>query len=120
LVIVVGVVWALAIWRILVATAEYVFFTFENFSGQEVTPALEWGLLALALVGAALWALATPRDRRIVELHLHTTQLLSGTLFVLMGLLLLNGTLATFNTLVPPDLAIWFAGIEDKLIGLFN
>jgi hypothetical protein len=41
-------------------------------------------------------------------------------MFVLLGLLFLNGSLATFNTLVPPDLAIWFAGMEDRIIELFN
>jgi hypothetical protein len=53
-------------------------------------------------------------------LHLHTTQLVSGVLFILLGILLLNGTLATFNSLVPPDLALWFAGIEDRLIEVFG
>jgi hypothetical protein len=56
----------------------------------------------------------------MVPLHLHTTQLVSGTLFILMGLFLLSGTLASFNNLVPPDLALWFAEFEDKLITLFS
>ena len=37
-----------------------------------------------------------------------------------MGVLLLNGTLASFNSLVPPDLAIWFADLEEQLITLFG
>jgi hypothetical protein len=37
-----------------------------------------------------------------------------------MGLFLLSGTLASFNSLVPPDLALWFAEFEDKLITLFS
>lgn len=41
-------------------------------------------------------------------------------LFIFMGILLLNGTLASFNSLVPPDLALWFAELEDKLITIFG
>jgi hypothetical protein len=37
-----------------------------------------------------------------------------------MAVLMLNGTLADFNALIPPDLAIWFSGLEDQLIGLFS
>jgi hypothetical protein len=37
-----------------------------------------------------------------------------------MALLLLNGTLAQFNSLIPPDLAIWFADFEDGLVQLFS
>jgi hypothetical protein len=55
-----------------------------------------------------------------MQLHLHTTQLVSGMLFIFMGILLLNGTLASFNSLVPPDLALWFAELEDKLITIFG
>jgi hypothetical protein len=33
-----------------------------------------------------------------------------------MGYLMVNGTLASFNTLIPADLAIWFADLEDKLV----
>jgi cytochrome c-type biogenesis protein len=116
----VGAVWALAIWRILVAAAQYAFDNFETFAGQSVTPGLEIGLLVVALVGAALWVFTSPGEGRRTMLHLHTTQLLSGGLFILLGVLLLNGTLASFNSLVPPDLAVWFAGIEDKVIGFFG
>ncbi|UCG24753.1 MAG: hypothetical protein JSW55_01790, partial [Chloroflexota bacterium] len=58
-------------------------------------------------------------DRR-TTLQLHSTQLLSGVLFVFMAVLMLNGTLAEFNALIPADLAIWFAGVEDQLINLFG
>jgi hypothetical protein len=104
----------------MVAVAQYAFINFESLAGRQFTAAHEWGLLAIALLGAIVWALATPAAGRRVALHLHSTQLFSGVLFILMGILLLNGTLARFNTLIPPDLAIWFAGIEDRLITLFN
>jgi cytochrome c biogenesis protein CcdA len=119
-IIIVGIIWALAIWRILAGATEYAFFNFDFFAGQEFTLAHELGLLAIALLGVILWIFTSPSRERQVQLQLHSTQLISGVLFILMGLLLLNGTLTTFNSLVPPDLAIWFAEIEDKIISLFG
>jgi cytochrome c-type biogenesis protein len=115
-----GLVWAFFIWRILVSVGEYAFFNFDYFAGQEFTAIHEYGLLALALVGIGLWLITGSGVLSRVPLHLHTTQLFSGTLFILMGLLMLSGTLASFNSIVPPDLALWFADIEDQLIGLFS
>ncbi len=80
----------------------------------------EIGLLVVAIVGVLLWLLTSPSRERRLQLHLHSTQLVSGMLFILMGILLLNGTLASFNSLVPPDLAIWFAEFEENLIGIFS
>jgi hypothetical protein len=74
----------------------------------------------VAVLGAALWVFTSPGREKEVQLHLHSTQLVSGALFIIMGLLLLNGTLAQFNSLIPPDLAIWFADFEDGLIRLFS
>ncbi len=116
----VGLIWALAIWRILAAVVQYAFFNFDAFATQEFGLIHEIGLLVVAILGVLLWLLTSPNKERRVQLHLHTTQLASGALFILMGLLLLNGTLATFNSLVPPDLALWFAEFEDKLITLFS
>jgi len=116
----VGLVWALAIWRILVAAGQYAFLNTEFFAGQEFSTVHEIGLLAVAVLGVLLWILTSPRRERKVQLHLHSTQLVSGFLFIFMGILLLNGTLASFNSLVPPDLALWFAEFEDKLITLFS
>ena len=72
-----------------------------------------------ALLGVALWIL-TGRQKGPVTLHLHSTQLISGFLFIILGLLMISGMLAYFNSLIPPDLAIWFAGIEEWLINLFS
>jgi cytochrome c biogenesis protein CcdA len=117
--LVVSLVWALAIWRILVASGQYAFDNLNFFAGQEFTSVHEFGLLAIVLAGAALWAFSSTGDRR-TTLQLHSTQLFSGVLFIFMALLMLNGALADFNSFVPADLAIWFAGIEDGLLGLFS
>ena len=115
--IVIGLVWALAVWRILVAIVRYVFFD-ALFAG-EFTALYEFGLLVVALVGVVVWIFTSSGERQ-VDLHLHSTQLASGILFIVVGFLMLDGQLTTFNRLVPPDLAVWFIDIEDKLIALFS
>ena len=115
--IVVGLVWALAIWRILVEVAQYAFF--DPFTGPQWTSFHEYGLLAVVLAGAALWAFTNPGGK-ITNLELHSTSLVSGILFVLLGLLMLGGQLATFNSIVPPDLALWFADFEEAVFRRFS
>ena len=116
---VIGIVWALAIWRVLAALGQYLFRNLDFFTGQQFTIGHEYGLLVIAIASVALWVFTTPGDR-ITTLQLHSTQTFSGVLFIFMAVLMLNGTLASFNSLIPPDLAIWFAGLEDQLIELFS
>ncbi len=73
----------------------------------------------LALAAVVLWIFTSPGERQ-VTLHLHSTQAISGVLFVAMGWLMLSGQLAAFNSIIPPDLAIWFADLEDGLVQLFQ
>jgi cytochrome c-type biogenesis protein len=117
--IVEALVWALALWVVLIALTGYAFENLTFFAGRELTVIHQVGLLLLVIAGAALWVFTGQGERR-TDLELHSTQLASGVLFVLMAVLMLNGTLAEFNALIPPDLAIWFAGLEDQLIGIFN
>jgi cytochrome c-type biogenesis protein len=55
------------------------------------------------------------------DLYLHSANIVSGLLFVALGLLMLTGRLTMLNNLVPDDLAIraaqLFANIEEWLIG---
>jgi hypothetical protein len=118
-VMVVGLVWALAIWRILAAAMDYAFRHFDAFAGQQMTAGHEIGLLAVAVAGVALWIFTGPAERK-VTLYLHSTQLISGALFVLVGILLLSDAMATFNNLIPIELALWFAGLEERLIVFFS
>lgn len=117
--IVLALMWGLVIWRILVAAAEYAFRHFDFLAGQQFASVHEIALLILALGGAVLWVVTSP-EGKTVTLHMHTTQAISGLLFIMLGLLMLSGRLATFNSLVPPDLAIWFADLEDQLLIFFN
>jgi cytochrome c-type biogenesis protein len=116
---VLGALWALAIWRILVAAANFALSEFHTLTARPLSPLQEYGLLVVALLGVLLWIM-TSTERGPIQLRLHSTQLLSGALFIAMGLFLLSGLLTYFNSLIPPDLAIWFAGIEDALINFFS
>ncbi len=118
-VFVVAAVWALAIWRILAAVGKYAFHNFAVFNGQTFTTGHQIGLLVVALLGAALWTFTSSGEKR-TTVHLHTTQLISGALFILMGVLMLEAQLSYFNNLIPPEMAEWLAGIEERLISLFN
>jgi cytochrome c-type biogenesis protein len=108
--IVVGVVWALAIWRILVPVTEYAFRRFAFLEGRQMTTGLEVGLLVLTLLGAALWVFTSPKERR-TTVHLHTTQLVSGALFILIAILMLEGQLTLINGLFQQ----WFAKIDEVM-----
>jgi cytochrome c biogenesis protein CcdA len=117
--LVIALVWALAIWRVLVAALDYAFFNFNLFAGQTVTLGHEVGLLIVTLLGAALWVYTGSEERK-VTVHLHSTQLISGALFILLAVLMLNGTLTSINSLVGKyEFAEWFLILEEKFIALF-
>lgn len=115
----VGAVWALVIWRILVAVGNFALSEFHTLAARPLEPWQTYGLLGIAVLGVVLW-IVTGRERGPLTLHLHSTQLISGALFIILGLLMISGILAYFNSLIPPDLAIWFADFEEWLIGFFT
>mgnify|MGYP002713009909 CR=1 FL=1 len=116
---VVALIWALAIWQVAVAAVEYAFRKVAYFNGYEFSGGIEIGLLLLAVAGAALWTFTSSEEKKTV-VRLHSTQLISGGLFIVMGLLMLNGQLAAFNNIIPPELAEWLAVQEERLIGIFS
>jgi cytochrome c biogenesis protein CcdA len=118
-VFVVASIWALAVWRITVAVVEYAFRNVLFFKGYEFTLGLEIGLLVLAIAGAALWTFTSSEEKKTV-VHMHSTQLISGGLFIVMGILMLEAQLSYFNNIIPPELAEWLATQEDKLINIFS
>lgn len=115
----VGAVWALVVWRILVAAGNYALSPANTLAARVLEPWQSIGLLGVAILGVVLW-IVTGNQRGPMTLHLHSTQLVSGVLFIVLGLLMISGVLAYFNSLIPPDLAIWFADIEEWLIQLFT
>ncbi len=110
---VVALVWALAIWRIAAAFAQYAIENFAFLSGATYSLALELGILALLVAGAVLWTVTSSASRR-VTVHLHTTQLISGALFLLLGLLMLEGQMGLVNG----ALVRWSAVVDERMLRL--
>jgi cytochrome c-type biogenesis protein len=117
--LVVTLIWAAAIGYILLVIAEYAMIHSDLFSGQALTLGHQLGIGVIVVLGALLWVFTSPDGRRLT-VNLHTTQIVSGVLLILLGVLMLNGTLAAFNNLIPPDLALWFIDLEDSLIAFFT
>ncbi|MCP4357399.1 MAG: cytochrome c biogenesis protein CcdA [Chloroflexi bacterium] len=116
----VALIWALAFWRIAVAVVAYAFRVYPAFSGQELTLVHELGLLAIFVLGAALWTFTSPGSRH-TTVHLHSTQLISGALFILIAVMMLDGSLTSINgLLVNSPLSEWFIELEETIVGLFN
>lgn len=116
---VVALLWALAIWRIMAAVVSYLFRTYPLFAGQPFTLGHEIGLLALAVAGAALWTFTSPGSRR-TTVHLHSTQLISGALFVMIAWLMLSGSLTAVNgLLVNSPIAEWLVNFEANIADFF-
>jgi cytochrome c biogenesis protein CcdA len=113
--ILVTAVWALAIWGILVAVTKYSFVTFDSFAGQTYATTHTIGLLIVSLLGALLWASTSPgglQQKR--ELHLHTTQLVSGVLFLILGVLMLNGRMSEITGRFANGESLFY-GVEERI-----
>ena len=61
-------------------------------------------LLGVLILLALIWS-RFPANRGTTDVRLHSTQLISGILFIFMGLLLLNNRLTIFNSLASTGLA---------------
>lgn len=112
-VFVVALVWTLAIWRIVVAAVEYAFQRIALFGGQEFTAVHEYGILLILLLGAVLWVLTGSQERR-TTVHLHSTQLISGGLFILLGLMMLESQMGLINGL----LTQWSAEVDETMLNV--
>ena len=81
--------------------------------GIEYSLVLELGILVLLVVGAVLWTVTGSESRR-PTINLHTTQLISGALFVLLGLLMLEGQMGLVNG----ALVRWSAVVDERMLQL--
>lgn len=119
-VFIVSLIWGLAFWRILIAVVEYMYLSYPVLAGQSFTIWHEVGLLVLSVAGAALWTFTSTGKQRTV-IHLHSTQLISGALFIFIALLMLNGSLTWVNGLLTrSDYAEWFIRLEEGIVNLFS
>jgi cytochrome c-type biogenesis protein len=113
--LVVGLIWALAIWFILMSFADYLFFHVEALGRQELTTFHRVGMLVIAVLAVGLWIAAGPNKGRI-DLHLHSTQLVSGVLFIMLGVMMLSGQLTAFNQLATTPLSECVIAVEDQIV----
>jgi cytochrome c-type biogenesis protein len=117
----VALVWGLLLWRVLVAAANYWLSPYNTLNSRPLVLWQELALLAVAVAGTLLWFFTrNTEDRSRTHLDLHSTQILSGALFIMIGLFMISGRLSDFNSLIPTDLALWLAGVEDALIHFFS
>ncbi len=117
---VVAFIWALAVWRIIVSVANYLTRPLGPMPAFEFTQTHEIGILLLVLIAAVLWILTSSKERQIV-VHLHSTQLISGALFIMIGLLMLNDKLTVFNNRISTDLyETYIIGFEEWLVHIFT
>ena len=118
--LIISLIWSLAVWQILLALTGYAFDNVVALDGQVVTAVHTYGILVLALAGAFLWTFYKGQEK--VQLHLHTTSLFSGVLFLAMGVFMLSGQL-TLITAWANELTAnseWFAELEEGLFNLFQ
>jgi cytochrome c-type biogenesis protein len=115
----VALIWALAVWRILAAAIQYAYWNLAMFDGLRYTAVQEIGLLVFAVLGAALWTVTSGQKQR-QTVYLHSTQLISGALFIIIGILMLEAQMAYFNNLIPDWLYEYIAVAESFLVGLFS
>ena len=118
--IIVSLIWGLAAWMILFGIARYVSVNFSD-TGILATNVLV-GLGVVAVVGAILYNYTIGQGNNKVDLHLHSTSIFSGVLFLFMGYFMLNGRLsqitAWFNQLTAE--AEWFVFLEERLFMFFQ
>ena len=116
----VALIWALAIWRILVAVFEYAFRAYDIFWWTRPLPLAMKLACWLSLFWERRYGRLPAVKKKRVVVKLHSTQLISGALFIVIAILMLNGTLASINSLISPDLALWFVELEEKFIAIFG
>jgi len=51
---------------------------------------------------------------------LHSTNIFSGLLLIILGIALTMGYITYINSLIPIEIQIWFSGIEETFLHLFT
>lgn len=119
--ILIALVWGLTAWLVLFGIARYVNVNVIS-SNTALATGVVLGLGAIAVIGAILYNYTVGDGNTKVDLHLHSTSIFSGILFLGMGYFMLNGRLsqitAWFNRLTAD--AEWFAILEENLFMLFQ
>ena len=118
--VVVAIIWGLTAWLIIFGLVRYGSINFDLNIGSSVSTII--GIGVLAVLGAILYNYTLGGGNEKTDLHLHSTSIFSGVLFLAMGYFMLNGRLsqitAWFNQLTAE--AEWFAILEERLFMLFQ
>ena len=116
----VAIIWGAAIWMVLYGVARYVGVNVGGAASISVGVVIGLGLIAI--VGAILYNYTLGEGNNKTPLHLHSTSIFSGVLFLAMGYFMLNGRLsqitAWFNRLTAETEL--FAEAEFWLFSLFQ
>lgn len=121
----IGVIWAVTAWWVIQALLSYAFGNFATFGGRELAAFQSVGILVIALIGAVLWAFTLGGGESRTELHLHSTSLVSGVLFIFLGYFMLSGRMTAITARLT-ELTTqmeWYNNLldaEDWLYGIFN
>ncbi len=54
------------------------------------------------------------------EFHLHSNNMVAGLLFIILGILMVTGYLTYLNRALPIEIQVWFADVEEWLLGVLD
>ena len=113
----IGLIWTLAIWRILVAAMQYTFLLSCPHHSL-CCPGKSGFVAGCRRRCCTVDVYESIGKSRRTALNLHSTQLISGALFIILGLLMLNGTLATLNSVLTE--IEWIDNLRYALVERFS
>lgn len=111
--------WSLVVGFLLTAVVRYGFEHWAVFGGQTFTAGHTAVLFVIAILGGLLWLYTGQGLGNKTELHLHTTQLVSGVLFLTLGVLMLNGEMARITAMLSGG-ETWLIEVEEALYRLLQ
>ncbi len=119
---VVTALWGIAAWLILQGVVKYGIHNVENFFVPELTTNVIIGLLLFSAAGGIGYLFFTGRLRERTELHLHSTSLFSGGLFLLMGWFMLDGRMEQIVSwsIQLANESEWYQELELMVFNLFQ
>ena len=120
--LVISVLWAIPFWLISMGLVEYSGRHIEVLNGRELTLELSVALLVFVVAGSVIIGTLLGKNGTESELHVHTTSLFSGLLFLLMGWFMLNGQLEQITgwAIQLASEAEWYQDLELMLFELFQ
>ncbi|MEM7801373.1 MAG: cytochrome c biogenesis protein CcdA [Chloroflexota bacterium] len=115
-------IWGIGIWIITMGGTNYASRHVDAVTIDPLTTAQSIGLLLIVLVSSAIFVAVRGQLQTQQTLHLHTTSLFSGILFVGMGWLMVNGWLELIAAwaVTLANEATWYQELEFVIFNLFQ